>query len=54
MLFLGGIPDNKVMRVDFRSAAAVQQDARISHNGAAPVVLVLHWGHSWQETVEIL
>lgn len=42
------------MRVDLRSTAAVQQDARVSHNGAAPVVLVLHWGYSWQKTVEIL
>lgn len=57
MLFLWGggkIPDHKVMRVDLRSTAAVQQDARVSHNGAAPVVLVLHWGYSWQKTIEIL
>lgn len=56
VLFLGGggIPDNKVMRVNLRSTAAVQQDARVSHNGTAPVMLVLHGGHSWQKTVEVL
>lgn len=47
-------PDNKVMRVNLGPTAAVQQDAGVSHDGAAPVVLVLHRGHGWQETVEIL
>lgn len=47
-------PDNKVMRVDLGPTAAVQQDAGVSHDGAAPVVLVLHRGHGRQETVEIL
>lgn len=42
------------MRVDLGAAAAVQQDARVAHDGAAPVVLVLHRGGGWQETVEIL
>lgn len=42
------------MRVDLGAAAAVQQDARVAHDGAAPVVLVLHRGRGWQETVEIL
>lgn len=49
-----GVPDNKVMRVNLSSTAAVQQDARVSHNGTAPVMLVLHGGHSWQKTVEVL
>lgn len=55
MLFLqkSKIPDNKVVRVDLLSTAAVQQDPRVSHNGAAPVMLVLHGGHGWQKTVEI-
>lgn len=48
------IPDNKVMSVNLGSTAAVQQDARVSHNGTAPVMLVLHGGHSWQKTVEVL
>lgn len=48
------IPDNKVVGVDLGSTAAVQQDPGVSHNGTAPVVLVLHGGHSWQQTVEIL
>lgn len=52
-LWKNKIPDNKVMRVDVRSTAAVQQDPRVSHNGAAPVMLVLHGGYSWQKTVEI-
>lgn len=42
------------MRVDLGAAAAVQQDARVAHDGAALVVLVLHRGGGWQETVEIL
>lgn len=42
------------MRVDLGAAAAVEQDARVAHDGAAPVVLVLHRGRGWQETVEIL
>lgn len=47
------IPDNKVVRVDVGSTAAVEQDPRVSHNGTAPVMLVLHGGYGWQETVEI-
>lgn len=47
------IPDNKVVRVNLRPTAAVQQDPRVSHNGATPVMLVLHGGNSWQKTVEI-
>lgn len=42
------------MRVDLGAAAAVQQDARVPHDGAAPVVLVLHGGRGWQEAVEVL
>ena len=42
------------MRVNLGSAAAVQQDAGVSHDGAAPVMLVLHGGHSWQKTVQVL
>lgn len=42
------------MGVDLRPAAAVQQDARVPHYGAAPVVLVLHGRHGWQEVVERL
>lgn len=42
------------MRVNLGSTAAVQQDPRVSHDGAAPVMLVLHGGYSWQKTVEIL
>lgn len=55
MLFLWEeeIPDNKVMRVNLMPTAAVQQDPRVSHNGTAPVMLVLHGGYSWQKTVEI-
>lgn len=48
------IPDNKVVRVNLGSTAAVQQDPRITHNGTAPVVLVLHGGCSRQQTVEVL
>lgn len=48
------IPDNEVVRVNLRATAAVQQDAGVSHNSAAPVMLVLHGGHSRQKTVEIL
>lgn len=50
----GNIPDNKVVRVNLRPTAAVQQDPRVAHNGTAPVMLVLHGGHSRQKTVEIL
>lgn len=42
------------MRVDLGPAAAVQQDPRVSYDGTAPVMLVLHGGNSRQETVEIL
>lgn len=47
------LPDDKVMRVDLRPTAAVQQDPRVSYNGAAPVMLVLHGGHRRQKAVEI-
>lgn len=55
MLFCGKteVPDNEVMRVNFGSAAAVQQDPRVSHNGTAPVMLILHGGYRWQKTIEI-
>lgn len=42
------------MRVDLGAAAAVEQDARVAHDGAAPVVLVLHGGRGRQQTVEVL
>lgn len=48
------IPDDKVVRVDLESTAAVQQDPRVPDNGAAPVVLVLHGGDCGQEAVEVL
>lgn len=47
-------PDNKVVRVDLRPAAAVQQDARVPHYGTASVMLVLHGRRGWQEVVESL
>lgn len=42
------------MRVDVGSTAAVEQNPRVPHDGAAPVVLVLHGGDGGQQTVEIL
>lgn len=47
-------PDNKVVRVDLWSTAAVQQDARVPHYGAASVVLVLHGRRGGQKVVEHL
>lgn len=47
-------PDNKVVRVDLRPTAAVQQDAGVPHYGAAPMVLVLHGRHAGQKVVERL
>lgn len=47
------VPDNKVMRVDLGPAAAVQQDPRVAHDGAAPVMLAFHRGHGGQQSVEI-
>lgn len=42
------------MGVDLRPAAAVQQNAGVPHDGAAPVVLVLHGRRRRQEVVERL
>lgn len=47
-------PDNEVVRVNLRPTAAVQQDARVPHYGAASVMLVLHGRHGWQKVVECL
>lgn len=47
-------PDNKVVRVNLWPTAAVQQDARVPHYGAASVVLVLHGRHTRQKVVEHL
>lgn len=47
------LPDNKVMRIDLRPTAAVQKDPGVAHDGTAPVMLVLHGGYGWQETIEI-
>lgn len=47
-------PDNKVVRVDLRPTAAVQQDTRVPHYGTASVMLVLHGRRCWQEVVERL
>lgn len=46
-------PDHKVMSVDLGSAAAVQQDPRVSHDGAASVMLVFHGRNGGQKAVEI-
>lgn len=42
------------MRVDLGAAAAVEQDARVAHDGAAPVVLVLQGRGGGQQAVEVL
>ncbi len=47
------VPDNKVVRVNLVSTAAVQQDPRVSYNGTVSVMLVLHGGCGGQKTVEI-
>lgn len=42
------------MRVDFSSAATVEQYPRVSHDGTALVVLVLHRRSRGKKTVEVL
>ena len=40
------IPDDKVIGVDFRSTAAVEQNPRVADDGALGVVLVPHGRHA--------
>lgn len=48
------LPDDKVMRVDFSSAATVEQYSRVPHDGATLVVLVLHRRGRGKKTVQVL
>lgn len=48
------LPYDKAVCVDLLSAAAVQQDPRVAHNGTSPEVLVLQGRGSGEEIIEVL